>query len=522
MRARIGRLSRSERRRALGALDVGLFARLFLPHYCRVAESDFHREMYELLGSAVREKEGSRIAVAAPRESAKSTLSTLFLPLWCILYPREAGKRFILIAGDTATQAQRHIGDIRIELESNDLILESFPEYSGPGPTWTRDELVTRSGVKVTARGTGGNIRGLRNRQWRPDLLIGDDLENDTNSRTPEQRDKISEWFFKAFSKSASRDAAIVVIGTVLHTDSLLSRLLANPAFSSRKHRGVIHWSGETALWEQWESLYTDRSLSKNERDRRAAEFFDEHSARMLAGTEVIWPAHRTYLDLMKLRVAEGPASFDSEIQNEPINPRDCLFQPEWFRWFEEGEIDPAGLTVTAAVDPSLGGAGRWGDPSAIVCLGRDMNGALYVLEADIQRRSPDRIIEDVLDLYARYRPSVIGVETVQFQEFFKDVLEARARGGGIYPPVRGIKSTRDKLLRIQRLQPLVKNGTLRFQRRHHALYDQLRLFPKADHDDGPDALEMAVQLMEQAAGTDRFRFDSPRTTNQNLKRVFG
>ena len=284
----------------------------------------------------------------------------------------------------------------------------------------------------------------------------------------------------------------------------------------------MIHWSEETALWERWESLYTDLSLDQAEREAQAGCFFEAQRERMLAGTEVIWPAHRSYLDLMKLRIAEGPASFDSEIQNEPVNPRDCLFQPEWFRWFEEEEIDSSGLTLVAAVDPSLGGLGRWGDPSAIICLGRDRNGALYVLEADIQRRSPDRIIEDVLELYARRRPVVIGVETVQFQEFFKDVLEGRAREGGIYPPVRGIKSTKDKLLRIQRLQPLVKNGTLRFQKRHHVLYDQLRLFPKADHDDGPDALEMAVQLMEQAAGPEQFRFDRPRTTTQHLKKVFG
>ncbi len=501
---------------------MGLFANLFFPHYCRTPASGFHREMYELLGDAVESGESRRIAVAAPRESAKSTLATLFLPLWCICYPEEAGRRFILIAGDTQSQAQQHIGDIKIELESNPLLAESFPDLCGAGPVWTREEIVTRNGIKVTSRGTGGNIRGLRNRQWRPDLLIGDDLENDTNSRTAEQRDKITEWFYKAFSKSASKDAVIVVIGTILHTDSLLSRLLVNPAFRARKWRGVIAWSAETALWEQWERLYTDLTVGPRERQERADGFFEANRERMLTGTEVIWPAHRSYLDLMKLRVAEGPASFDSEIQNEPVNPRDCLFQPEWLRFFEADEIDPAGLTVAAAVDPSLGGSGRFGDPSAIVCLGRDELGALYVLDADIERRTPDRIIEDVIGLYSRRCPVVIGVESVQFQEFFKDELQRRARQAGVYPPVRGIKSVKDKLLRIQRLQPLVRNGTLRFQKRHHTLLEQLRLFPKADHDDGPDALEMAVQMLEQSAGLDGFRFEGSRTTTQQLKKVFG
>ena len=526
VRERLKRIERllppAQGERERGRLDIGLFAEIFFPHYCREAPSDFHIELYELLIESIRYRQGHRIAVAAPRESAKSTIATLFLPLWCICYPETAGKRYILIASDTATQAERHLGDIKIELEDNEKLQKSFGHLTGAGPLWTKSEIITNSGVKITARGTGGNIRGLRHRQFRPDLLIGDDLENDRNSQTPEQREKIVDWFFKAFSKTASKTADIVVIGTILHYESLLSKLLSNPAFESRKYQGVISWSAETALWEEWERLYTDMSLPEKERTREADVFFEEHREQMTAGTRVIWPAHRSYYDLVKLRVAEGPASFDSEIQNEPVNPREALFQKEWFTWFEEDEIDLERLTLVAAVDPSLGGKSRHHDPSAIVCLARDENGALYVLEADIQRRTPDAIIDDTLELYARRRPCVIGVETVQFQEFFKDILEKEAAKRGIYPPVRGLKQTKDKKLRIQRLQPLVKSGTLRFQKKHKTLLDELRFFPLAGHDDGPDALEMAVQLMETVAGPKQFHFDRPRTGKEHLKRVFG
>ncbi|MEA1996995.1 MAG: phage terminase large subunit, partial [Gemmatimonadota bacterium] len=404
----------------------------------------------------------------------------------------------------------------------NGKLQESFPEYTGAGPVWTQGEIVTKSGVKLTARGTGGNIRGLRHRQYRPDLLIGDDLENDRNSQTPAQRDKITDWFFKAFSKTGGKRADTVVIGTILHYDSLLARLLDNPAYEGRKYQGVIRWSPETALWEEWERLFTDLSLPATERTERADAFFESNRELMTAGTEVIWPAHRSYYDLMKLRVAEGPASFDSEIQNEPVNPRDCLFSEEWFRWFEEDELETGSLTIVAAVDPSMGSGSAHGDPSAIVCLGRDPNGALYVLDADITLRPPDKIIEDTIELYLRRRPVAVGVETVQFQEFFRQCLEKEAAQLGVYPPVRGLTSTRDKKLRIQRLQPLIKSGTLRFRKRHKTLYDQLRFYPKADHDDGPDALEMAVRLIESFEGPDGFRFQGPRTRTEHLNRVFG
>ncbi|MBN2288866.1 MAG: phage terminase large subunit [Candidatus Glassbacteria bacterium] len=511
-----------ERTRAWARLDLGLFARAFFPHYCRVEESNFHHEIYELFSESLLDRQGQRIAVAAPRESAKSTIAALFLPLWCICCPDRLGKKYLLVASDTAAQAEQRLAEVKRELEDNELLAGAFPEATGQGEVWKQSEIVARSGVKLTARGTGGNIRGLRHGPHRPDLLIGDDLENDENSQTPEQRDKITNWFYKAFSKAGARDADILVIGTILHMDSLLSRLLDNPAYHGRKYRGVIRWSDRSGLWEQWERIYTDRSLGDTERRSRADCFFAEHREEMTAGTEVLWPGHRSYYDLMKLRLAEGPASFDSEIQNEPVNPQDCLFQSEWFRWYEEDGLQEENLVAVAAVDPSLGGAGDHHDPSAIVCLGLDTQGYLYVLEADIQLRTPDRIIEDTLELYLRRRPVLIGVETVQFQEFFKDRLAAVARERGIYPPLRGIRSTRDKKLRIQRLQPLVRNGTLRFAARHRTLFDQLRYYPKAAHDDGPDALEMAVQMAEHLTSPRDFRFDKPRTTSEHLRKVFG
>jgi predicted phage terminase large subunit-like protein len=519
----IGKLANPlEEARAWGRVNLGIFAGSFFPHYCRVEESAFHHEIYEIFSECVLDVSGRRTAVAAPRESAKSTITTLFLPLWCICYPGWTRKKYLLIVSDTMAQAEQRLAEIKDELESNGMLAAAFPEATGRGELWKQSEIVTRSGIKITARGTGGNIRGLRHGPHRPDLLIGDDLENDENSRTPEQRDKITDWFYKAFSKAGFKDADIIVIGTILHMDSLLSRLLDNPAYLGRKYRGVISWSGEARLWEEWEKIYTDRGLGDHERWTRADRFFEKHRTRMTAGTEVLWPRHRSYYDLMKLRVAEGPASFDSEIQNEPVNPQDCLFQPEWFHWYEEDQLETGNLVAVAAVDPSLGGAGAHRDPSAIICLGLDNRGYLYVLDADIRNRAPDQIIEDTLELYLRRKTVLVGVETVQFQEFFKDRLAAVARERGIYPPVRGIRSTKDKKIRIQRLQPLVRNGTLRFAKRHKTLIDQLRYYPKAAHDDGPDALEMAVQMVEHLTSPRDLRFDMPRTTSEHLKKVFG
>jgi hypothetical protein len=52
-----------------------------------------------------------------------------------------------------------------------------------------------------------------------------------------------------------------------------------------------------------------------------------------------------------------------------------------------------------------------------------------------------------------------------------------------------------DKLLRIESLQPYVFNGLIRLHPSQTTLIEQLRHFPKADHDDGPDGLHMLWAL---------------------------
>jgi predicted phage terminase large subunit-like protein len=144
------------------------------------------------------------------------------------------------------------------------------------------------------------------------------------------------------------------------------------------------------------------------------------------------------------------------------------------------------------AIDPSLGKAGASRDPSALLVGGLNRaTGVLDVVEALIKKRLPDRIIEDAIALQREYRALLWAVETVQFQEFLRTELIKRAAAAGVPFPARAIQPHTDKLLRIESMQPHVKNGLIRLHPSQTTLVDQLRHFPKADHDDGPDALQM-------------------------------
>ena len=71
----------------------------------------------------------------------------------------------------------------------------------------------------------------------------------------------------------------------------------------------------------------------------------------------------------------------------------------------------------------------------------------------------------------------------------------------GIPFPARAVTPIADKLLRIESLQPHMANGLIRLHPSQGTLIDQLRHFPKADHDDGPDALHMLWALCTSGFG---------------------
>jgi predicted phage terminase large subunit-like protein len=506
------------RNRARDGLRV--FAETYFPHHLTHSPSAMHLAFCSRFEAMVKEAEaeeagtatpetrstGNKMCQAAPRGNAKSTLASLIFPLWCIVGKR---RRFIGLISDTTEQAAEFLEIIKAELEINERLREDFPEICGEGKVWQRGHVVTANGVKVKCWGKRKRIRGVRHGNRRPDLVICDDLEDDESIESPGQREKDRKWFFKALMKVGAKYTVYVVIGTVLHYDSLLARLLKAPGWAGKKWQAVLRWS-DSPLWKQWEKVFADPGNPHAEQG--ADTFFAKHRAAMLAGTQTLWPEAEDYYYLMKMRVSDGPAYFDSEKQNEPINPNDCLFAEEWFRYWEDNATAPttaevgAGDRIYCAVDPSLGKLNRFGDPSAILIAVLRPTGHLDVLVADIRRRTPDVIMEDLFRYGERYRFERVAIESVQFQEMFKDEVTKASAQRGLYLPVEGVRPTSDKALRIAKLQPHIKNGLIRFRRDQQDLLQQLKYFPKADHDDGPDALEMVFSLINNRPIAPRIR----------------
>ena len=488
-----------EQRKTEAAESLAFFARTYFPHYCSAQPSVMHEWLFERLPRLARAKSGTKLALAAPRGEAKSTLVTQIFVLWCVVQGR---RHYVPIIMDAFDQAATMLEAIKVELEANPRLKVDFPDACGEGRVWQAGVIVTANQVKVQAFGSGKRMRGLRHGPYRPDLVVCDDLENDENVRSPEQRDKLEGWLKKAVLKLGQADDSldVIIIGTVLHYDSVLARLLKNPLWESRTFKAVLEWPNRMDLWDKWEETL----LNQGEDAARA--FYEGRKAEMERGAVVSWPAQRPILVLMRIRARDGHAAFDSELQNDPISSEDAPFSnlvywvDELSRWVYFG-----------AVDPSLGKLNKGRDPSAILVGGLDREtGILDVVEASICKRLPDRIIEDVIGYQAKYKCILWLFESVQFQEFLRTELVKRSAKRGIPVPARPVIPHADKALRIESLQPHCANGLIRFHPRLTTLLQQLRHWPMADHDDGPDCLHMLWAGAISAAVSYDYRPVSP------------
>jgi predicted phage terminase large subunit-like protein len=494
----------ARRQRALATDGYEYFCRTYFPHYVKSpSASRLHQHLFKRLPEIIASPTGgAREGVIAPRGEAKSTFCSQLFPLWCIA---RRAKHYIIVAMDVNAQACGMVEAIKAELESNPRLKLDFPEICGVGPIWREGEMVTANGIKVEGVGAGMKLRGRRHGPHRPDLVILDDIENDEAVRSPDQRNKLDKWVDKAVLNLGGPDGSmdVLYVGTVLHYDSVLIRKSRNVLWRFVRLKSVLRWPDRMDLWQRWEEIIRSADgTDEDDKARAIAEaeaYYQQHRDLMDAGAEVSWPEVRPFKMLMRLRVQIGEAAFNSEQQNDPMDEDGAPFRKLIF-WVNR----LAQWVFIGALDPSLGKQNKSRDPSAILVggLNRD-TGNLDVVEASIARRLPDLIIEDVIRFQAEYRCVLWAVETVQFQAFLFSELVKRSVQRGIAVPAQAVTPNTDKELRIMGLQPYIAAGAIRVHASQTVLLQQLQFWPMADHDDGPDALEMLWQLAQRVqAGT--------------------
>ncbi len=390
-----------------------------------------------------------------PREHGKTTIAEAYL-LWNAIFKKE---KLQLIIASSKEMAETILENISSEIEENILLYEDFGELKSD--KWKKDEIRLSNSSIIIAKGIDSSFRGLRKGASRPSLILLDDVMKDESAYSPTVRDKLYKKFKRAVLP-LSRDAFIIITNTILHNDDLPSRLL----------REI-----EEGKLKDWVGMRFEAILHNE---------------------QPLWPSRWPLEKLMKKKEQLGSIAFAQEYLNRPMSDEDRLFKEEWIQHYEDKDL-PENLTILVGVDPATGK--QQGDYSAIVVVGKDTRGLIYVLETFIKKVSPHSFMEALFDIYSRWKPKVIVFEEVAFQEVYKKFILEEGSKRGIHLPIKGVKPKGSKELRASKLSPLVENGLIKFKRNQKELIEQLLSFPKGSHDDAVDALVYAVDGLEVGSG---------------------
>ena len=207
-------------RRKLARENHFWFFSIYLGHYITYPFASFHHKMF-----SITEDEKIQIAVlTAFRGSGKSTLMSLSYPIWAVIGKLQ--KKFVLIINQTQAQARLSLTNIKLELESNELLKADIGPFEEISDEWGATSIVLSNfGARITIASTEQSTRGIKHGQYRPDLVICDDVEDLELVKTKENRDKLWGWLMGEIIPIGYEGTKYIFIGNMLHEDSLMMRL---------------------------------------------------------------------------------------------------------------------------------------------------------------------------------------------------------------------------------------------------------------------------------------------------------
>lgn len=195
------------------------FFHIYFSHYVLYKTADFQKQIFE-----VTENDNLKMStIISFRGSAKSTIVSLSYPIWSIL--GRQSKKYPIIIGQTQNQSRQMLKNIKSEFEFNELLIKDFGPFENSSDWRSNTLVIPKIGARITALSTGESIRGLRHHQYRPDLIICDDIEDLSTVKFRESRDKNYNWLMGDVIPIGDVNTKTIIIGNLLHEDSLMMRL---------------------------------------------------------------------------------------------------------------------------------------------------------------------------------------------------------------------------------------------------------------------------------------------------------
>lgn len=489
---------------AMFKADPLMWGKIFFAHHFRMESPRFHQEV---INAAMETK---KLSVAAPRESAKSTMLIFIYPSHGIIFKRF---HFIVLVSNTFKKAAMHLDSIKKELAENQMLRETFPGIKIIRDAEGDSEFQHPDGfsVKFLCKGVDqiGSIRGVKYGAYRPDLILVDDMEDDELVKNPERRRDLQEVYDEALIPAGERGVVqIINVGTILHDDCQMAKLISRnhyPEFKKMIYRAHLDIGKPT-----------ERSL---------------------------WPQKWSVEDLHKL-MKEKPNVYAKEMQNDPVAGLNVRFAKADFRYWRQEGADAVLLDINlqpvskiplksckAAVSCDLAWSEKK-DADYCVLLPGLLTPESDILISDYVARKgirPDDFVEQLFIMVERLERATgshvpVGFEKSMLENVTQFLLKREMKKRGKFLVTKELVWDNDKQKRIEiRLQPRYAQHVIFHKQGMGDLEHQLERFPSGAHDDIIDAEQGLVQLLqnpkyEEVPQTSESEFDRVRQIMINAK----
>jgi phage terminase large subunit-like protein len=408
----------------LAAIDDDIYCRTFFPNTFRVTSPPFAKEM----SAAFHDPRNRFLNMIAFRGSSKTSRARVFTSK-NIAYGES---NTILYIGSSEDAALRSMHWIKRQVTHNVLWSQTFGLTVGD--KWTENEIEIRHRLlqrPIWVLGVGvesTNIRGINFDDYRPDLIIGDDILQDENSSTEAQRDKMTGLILGAIKNSLiSRvekpGAKMVLLNTPQHRDDFSQQAKGDPEF-------------HTIEVPCWTKATLDLPVSQQ---------------------ESVWPELYPTDDLRAEKLSALKRNklsiFAKEKEVRLITSEQMAFRPEWLNIVTE---KPQNAFCVLGIDPvpppserekARGFEGK--DYEALYVWARH-NGAYYLMEGMRNRgHEPNWTVNAFFELARKYRIVRAVIEAVAYQRTLKWILEQEMRRRRIWYNILPMVDKRKKSTRI-------------------------------------------------------------------------
>jgi hypothetical protein len=279
-----------------------------------------------------------------PRDHGKSKHCSVAYPLWRIAKNHNIR---ILIISATGGVSESFLSEIIANIGRNEKYQawareidptgvgvvpklkdrsKSIEDWSGKQITIEREDLNLKDPT-ITATGLFGAILSKR-----ADLIICDDVVNQMNSFTEDQRTKVKDWIETTVLPVLVPGGTFIYLGNTWHSDDVVSKYMTDPRFIVQKRRGaIISEAKNQELWQKWGSIMLNIMVEPKTRRQLANAFYLEHKEAMDEGTEVLWSERYPYQRLYFERLL-NPYVFARMYQCDPSNRPDQVIKDEWIQ----------------------------------------------------------------------------------------------------------------------------------------------------------------------------------------------